>query len=265
VTIGERVGSGREADVWRWDDTTVLKLWRDPALVTRADQEQRCSRLAVDAGAPAPHAGARLEVDGRPGLLLEFAPGDNLNQVVGAQPWRLATVAARLARLQVSIHALEAPPSLPRLADAIAVRLADGLAAGAGARPSAAARDALRSLTALPSGDRLCHGNLHLANVIGDLVIDWGDASRGDPHAEIAQTIVRYHVARLRAGSATGRTLPAESLGRSLLRRSYLRAYAKMRPVDRALLRRWIPIRAAERLTEQVPGEAHVLERLARG
>jgi len=53
-------------------------------------------------------------------------------------------------------------------------------------------RTALRELNRLPTGGFLCHGDFHPDNVIwserGPVVIDWLDANRGDPAADVART-----------------------------------------------------------------------------
>jgi aminoglycoside phosphotransferase (APT) family kinase protein len=47
----------------------------------------------------------------------------------------------------------------------------------------------LSLLAEMPRGDRLCHGDFHPINVLGQtsqpLVIDWPDACRGDPSADV--------------------------------------------------------------------------------
>jgi aminoglycoside phosphotransferase (APT) family kinase protein len=122
-------------------------------------------------------------------------------------------------------------------------------------------------LVGIPPGDRLLHGNLHLGNVVKDgsrlTAIDWADASAGDPHAEVAQTIVRYHV----AGARTGDPRPASMVARAVrpsVRRAYLGAYQALATIDPARLTTWIGIRAVERLAENNDGERRVLERVAR-
>jgi len=55
----------------------------------------------------------------------------------------------------------------------------------------------------MPDGDRLCHGDFHPINVLGDLaqplVIDWLDAARGAPAADACRSylLLRLHAADL--------------------------------------------------------------------
>ena len=59
----------------------------------------------------------------------------------------------------------------------------------------------LTRLADMPDGDRLCHGDFHPINVLGEVsrpfVIDWPDACRGDPAADLCRSylLLRLHAA----------------------------------------------------------------------
>jgi aminoglycoside phosphotransferase (APT) family kinase protein len=50
------------------------------------------------------------------------------------------------------------------------------------------------ALARRPHGEAVCHGDLHPGNVImspqGPVIIDWIDASRGDPLADVARSVL---------------------------------------------------------------------------
>src|SRR5262245_55079407 len=85
-------------------------------------------------------------------------------------------------------------------------------------------------------GDRLCHGDFHPINVLGDLaqplVIDWPDAARGAPAADACRS---YLLLRLHAAD---------------LAEPYLDAYGRAGDVPRAPILAWLPYLAAARLAE---------------
>jgi aminoglycoside phosphotransferase (APT) family kinase protein len=116
----------------------------------------------------------------------------------------------------------------------------------------------LALLDDLPLGDRLCHGDLHPGNMLGSVsapvVIDWGDAARGDPTADVARTVVMLRFGRPLPGTM-GPLTRLVGVGRSIIRRSYLATYRRTTPIDDALLSRWQLVRAAARLAEPVPDE----------
>jgi Ser/Thr protein kinase RdoA (MazF antagonist) len=52
----------------------------------------------------------------------------------------------------------------------------------------------LKTLDTLPDGNRVCHGDFHPANVLMSgkdaNIIDWIDAARGNPLADVARTTI---------------------------------------------------------------------------
>lgn len=93
----------------------------------------------------------------------------------------------------------------------------------------------------MPKGDRLCHGDFHPINVLGQtsqpLVIDWPDACRGDPSADVCRSylLLKLHAAEI-----------AEP---------YLDAYCRITNISRVTIVGWLPYVAAARLAEDVPND----------
>jgi aminoglycoside phosphotransferase (APT) family kinase protein len=247
------LAEGREAEVFLRPDGTVLKLLRDPAWASRAEREAAALRTLRDHGHAAPAVVDVVTVDGRPGLVLERIEGDNLLALLGHRPQSVLAVARATAVVHLAMHDCPAPGGLPDLHDEVHRRLdvADLLAPAA----DGAVR---RMLDGLPRGDRLCHGDLHPGNILGSLaapaVIDWGDATRGDPVGDVARTVVLHRFAALPPGSPSSLRALA-GVGRRLLVGRYLATYRRSRPVGRDALDRWIVVRAAARLGDPVPDE----------
>jgi len=61
----------------------------------------------------------------------------------------------------------------------------------------------------MPHGDRLCHGDFHPLNILGDtldpVVIDWLDARRGDPVADVCRSylLLKLHAAEMPGPTST--------------------------------------------------------------
>ncbi|MEZ5230311.1 MAG: phosphotransferase [Acidimicrobiales bacterium] len=95
-------------------------------------------------------------------------------------------------------------------------------------------------------GDRLLHRDLHPMNVIlttdGAVVIDWSNASAGDPAFDVADTWALFACASAPAKGLDRILIP---LGRRVMLRSFLGQ------VDRAAARRAIPAAVAHRLTDR--------------
>jgi len=260
-TVGAVLGAGREAVVYAFGNDRVLKVFRDKAAGNRARAEFATTAVLLAHGLPVAAPVEIISVDGAPGLVSTRARGVDLNGTLSRAPWKVREVAARLACVQLALHAVRAPAELPELRDIIDQRIR-----AATSIPAPFAMSALAMLKTLPGGDRMCHGNLHLGNVIVDgdnaIVIDCGDASRGDPLAEVAQTLVRYRCARLRPGAPLRARL-GSAVGRRLLAALYVRAYG-VRPSANPLLARWEGVWAVDRMADGHPHERRRLSRLAR-
>jgi Ser/Thr protein kinase RdoA (MazF antagonist) len=111
---------------------------------------------------------------------------------------------------------------------------------------------AFSALAALPDGEAICHGDFHPANILlapdRAVVIDWIDASLGNPLADVARTSI------IAMGGATVQLSNRLLAGFvRLFHAAYLRHYFRLRPGGEAEYRRWLPIVAAARLSENIP------------
>jgi aminoglycoside phosphotransferase (APT) family kinase protein len=146
-----------------------------------------------------------------------------------------------LARLHARIHIHPA-----REIDGLKSRLATRIA-GTKLLDEPRKQILLGRLAGMPDGDRLCHGDFHPINVLGQnslpMVIDWADASCGEPAADVCRSylLVKLH---------------AEGIAEP-----YLDAYCNITNTPRAKILDWLPYVAAARLAEDVPDDwARLLE-----
>jgi aminoglycoside phosphotransferase (APT) family kinase protein len=253
----QRIAEGREAEIFAWEPGVVLKLFRaNPSAVQQRDTELAAMSVVASASAaagPMPAALGTVEVDGRPGLLIERVDGIDMLTKIGKQPWTVVRAGAAMAKTHVAVHRVRASPDLGTLHDRLARRMKDVSTH----RPDIAERG-LRTLESLPHGDRLLHGDFHPGNIIlsprGPIVIDWPNATRGDPAADIARTLLMLRLGELPPGSPwLVRRL--ERIGRSLLRSNYVSTYRKDGGIDMEIVGRWMVPVAVARLTEGIEEE----------
>ncbi len=241
---------------------TVLKLLRRADHGARVEREATALRALEADGYPAPRAVRSVAVDGRPGLVLERVDGRDQLAMIGRRPLSVFRAGRVMGEVHVAMHDCAAPPELPELHDELRVRIE-----AAEILPDDLRATALAMLDGLPRGDRLCHGDLHPGNILGawdrPVVIDWADASRGDPVADVARSTVLLTAGEAPPGSSMTVRMLAP-LGRRILHDRYLATYRSRRQVDPDLLRRWQAVRAAGRLWEPVPDEHPALLRLVR-
>ena len=264
VRISElrRIGAGREAEVYCLDERRVLRLARTAALRAEVERERVALLAARRCGAPAPAVFERMDVDGRPGLVLERLDAHDLLAGMLRRPWEIARVPVALAGLHTSLHETVAPAELPDLRTEVAERLQSGLV------PRDVRDAALRALQQLPDGDRLCHGDFHPGNVLrrrrgGYVVIDWKAATRGDPAGDVARTRLLLLGAWI-PGAGPRQLQLLLTPFRWALYAAYLRAYQRQRELERSAIIAWVPVLAAARLSYDIPQERTPMLALAR-
>jgi len=245
----ELLGDGAEAEIFAWPDDRVVRLMRagigSPAL-------EQVAMRAVEGRVDIPTPGELVTIDGRLGLIMERIDGADFYSTLSRLPWASFHVFALMGRLHARLLSTPAPPELPDLHDYLRTQLEHPSV------PPAARVAALEALDTLPTARAVCHGDFHPGNLLSDgtrtVVIDWSNATRGNPQADIARTDLL-----LRTTSNT--ELPPAArfvggVGRSLLLRAYHRGVRQAGlPTDREQVRRWQIIRAAARFEERRPAD----------
>jgi Ser/Thr protein kinase RdoA (MazF antagonist) len=161
-TAGRKlIGEGREAEIFEWEDDTVLRLLRpgfDPA---RVEREAAAMRVASVGGVDVPTVHGTTTVDGRAGLVMDRVDGPDLITLMGRRPWTIPRAARIVGRGQAAMHEVVAPPDLGSLRDHARDKIKPTTDL-----PVELAELALATLDTLPDGDRLLHGDFHPGNVL---------------------------------------------------------------------------------------------------
>ena len=255
--LGHAIAFGGTAEIYAWESDWVLKLFFERYTLETVEYEQRIGRAICATGLPVPAVGNIVHVGRRAGLLYRRVGGRSMDRDLADHPQRFLTHIRQLAGLHAEMHAHPLQADIPQLHDRLKqkIRRADPL-------PDNVRGAALRALDEMPTGDRLCHGDFHPGNVLlgqGDpVIIDWIDSSIGNPLADVARTSI------LTLGFAALQPAMAARLGIRTFHLLYLRRYFQLRPGGRDEYRRWLPIIAAARLDENVPGWEGWLLRRAR-
>ncbi len=250
MSKGALIGEGRIAEIYAWGDNQVLKLFREWCVPDWVDYEAQIARTVHAAGAPAPAVGEVVDVDGRRGIIYECVDGAPMTRRITSKPWTLFRCARLLAELHATMHTCTVP-DLPPLRQRLENKIRD-----AEPLPASWKTAALQALDQLPDDNVLCHGDFHPENVLmsprGATIIDWPDATRGHPLADVARTSLLLRVGGLPPGAALRRLLQS---ARAAFHAVYLRRYMQLRPASRSELAAWqLPV-AAGRLSEDIPEE----------
>jgi tRNA A-37 threonylcarbamoyl transferase component Bud32 len=236
--IGRLLAAGQVAEVFE-RGSRVLKLYKSTAAKPAAFREAGVHAAVEALGLPVPKVWSVEQIAGRWGLVF-----DRVNQASFAEhmlnnlddgPLYLAEYLECMVRLHMRIHAHEAVQFA-----SLKVRLAVNIAATE-LLDERRKQDLLAGIADMPDGDRLCHGDFHPMNILGDVsqpvIIDWPDARRGDPAADVCRSylLMKLHAAEI---------APA-----------YLDAYCGTSGIARPAVLSWLPYVAAARFAEDVPDE----------
>jgi uncharacterized protein (TIGR02172 family) len=246
---------GRTAEVYAWDEGTILKLYRDWCPPNWVEHEARIAHAVTEAGLPVPAAGDIVEMDGRRGILYERVAGPSMLDAISQNPLKLLSYARVLASLHVEMHRTRLATELPFQRASLT-----GAIESAKSLPEEYRQPVFAALQKLPDGDQLCHGDFHPGNVIlsprGPVVIDWMTAAKGHPAADVARTRLLLKMGDPPQGGALRMIL---LLGRDLYYRSYLQAYRQSSPGIVKQSQAFMTIQMAARLNEDIPVEREKL------
>jgi uncharacterized protein (TIGR02172 family) len=248
MSKGALIGKGRTADIYAWGDDSVLKLFHAGRSSGEAAYEAKIASAVHASGAASPALLDTVEFEGRQGLIYERIHGPSLAEVLRHSPWQLPRLARAFARLQASMHRRTAS-DLPSQRQCLSRKIE-----AASPLPSELKERALQALSHLPDGNVLCHGDFHPENIImsprGPVTIDWVDATRGNPLADVARTSLILSAAHLylpaNPGSLAVRFIIAA------FHRIYLAHYVRATNTQERQIRVWRGPVAAARLEEAI-------------
>lgn len=234
-----------------WAQPLVLRLLPAADRHEQAVREAAVQAWCAAAGFPAPEVLAVFgpgEGFGLPAQVMERAPGTTALDALKRRPWTALRLVDQLARLQLELHALPTE-GWPGTADAAALadqrlRLPRVVVERTGSPELQAALGRVEAILPIALGGPgpvVCHGDFHPLNVMVDgaagTVIDWTDAGLGPREADVARTLLLFHIAAIAAGSAAERVV-LQRIGPRLARR-YRRAYEAGAALDPLRLLAW--------------------------
>jgi thiamine kinase len=246
--VGDLVARGTRSTVHAYGRGTVIKVPAPSTPEGWIHAEAQYADAARGAGAPAPRLLGVERIDGRAASVWERVGGTSMWQLVVDRPGESAALGRLLADVQRGLFELVPPVTLPRQRDRLVSKIRR---AAATVDPSLG-----RALAFLPpqvGTPRLCHGDLHPSNVLlgpdGPVIVDWFDASRGDPIADVA----RSSVTLLNDGANPPEHLPgADPATLRVLTASHLERLREHLEIDDDLLARWQAVSAVGRIAEGV-------------
>ena len=249
LQLGELIGQGRTADIHAWeDDKTVIKLYQDWFQLEWIHIEKARFQAVQGFGLPIPTVGEVTRESNRNGLILERINGMNMLDMLLQKPTLASSLAARLAKLQAELHAVNGQPDIPLLHQKLEekIRAAKPL-------PDDLKTALIEKLHTMPHGNSICHGDFHPGNIVVTkdeaVIVDWLDCAYGNPIADVARSTILF------LGGITGDDNldpKTEELIHNF-HQQYLNHYFAITKQDRAEYEQWLPIIAGARLDENIP------------
>ena len=199
------LAEGRVSNVYVSKDKHVLKLLHKTVPDEKVDDEFRRCQIITKAGVTSPRALEIVEVDGRRGIIFEWAGERDLMNAKLGNPLNLNSGSEFMSKVHQDFLNREAP-ELPGIKEE-ALRMSRLLPEGT-IRPEQF-EILQRYLDRLPSGNNICHMDFHPGNIMltngyndGYQVIDWSEAVKGVPAADIAMTSLILSMAENSPGTS---------------------------------------------------------------
>jgi hypothetical protein len=163
-TIGHLLAAGNVAEIFAWGNR-VVKLYKSSAAKPAAFREAAIHAAVEALGLPVPKVWSVQEIGGRWGLVLDRVRHASFGEQMLGNLDDVSRYLECMVRLHIRIHANPAV-HLPGLN----VRLAANIAATELLDKSQKQR-LLGGIANMADGGRLCHGDFHPMNILGDVSI----------------------------------------------------------------------------------------------
>lgn len=251
-----KIGSGRTAEIFRYSEDKVLKLYRAAFPRKAIDEEFRIGLYLNNIGLAIARTYELFELEGATGIVFEYIDGVSMLQNLAKKPWLLFSYSKQMARLQWHIHqtSLDINHGIPSLKESLEGRISRA--------PLLASEEKsllVSHLRKLKDGSAICHGDFHPDNIIvsknGLVTVDWITARIGDPIADVARTSLLLTMGTLPEGKTSFEIFLTKYF-RNVFYNRYIRQYKKLSGLSDAVLEDWkLPVAAARLLENVSPTE----------
>lgn len=261
-SLASPLGVGHTAEVYLWDEGTVLKLFYEGYPLDAIEREAQIARRVHDVGLPTPSViGGIIKANGRYGLGYERVRGGSMLDMLVSQPESLVRYANLQAKLQADLHSRTGIEGVPNQRGKLRAMIQSVRLLTRDRRSTV-----LDLLDGLPEGNQLCHGDFHPGNLLltgdGPVIIDWMDATLGNPVADVARSSLLISEGQLPEDDPMSKQL---ARFRGQFHQAYLNRYFQLRPVDGTEFDRWRLVVAAARLSEGIREEQALLRLIETG
>lgn len=181
------IGKGAVGTIYRYDEETVLKVYRPETPMEELEKERERSQIAFVNGIPTAISYDIVRVGDGYGLLYELVPSGSLGSCINRDPEHAEDYAVKFAEVLKQVHELDTGAmALPDVTEGYR-RAAKNMSRYLTEEEYGIA---LRWIDAMPKGKTVLHGDFHPKNIMvqnGEpLLIDMGDICCGHPIYDVA-------------------------------------------------------------------------------
>ncbi|MFP3719514.1 aminoglycoside phosphotransferase family protein [Niallia circulans] len=234
MKFGKAIATGNTATIYV-NDKTIMKVYKDYLPPAEAEMEARKQRFAHACGLPVPKVLDVTMVENKQVLIMEYIKGNTLGELLFKNEKKAEYYMSLSIDIQQQIHQ-HGGIALEPISYKWGRQIAESQILDEESKSLL-----LNKLKTMPQETRLCHGDLHLFNLVkaeGSVwIIDWVDAGAGDSLADVCRTYLLY----------------AENY--QDLADLYLHIYCSKTGLTKEDILQWIPIVAAARLSENISKE----------
>lgn len=252
-TLGKKIGTGANADVYEYGAGKIVKLFNSLDHARGIHEEFRHTMAVWQNGLPVPQPYEIVDIDGLPGLVMEHIEGIPLASTMLNGDYKKS--ARILARLQYQLHTMPVDKLDPKDFNSVKGNLTWMI----NRQPCLSADEksaVLSRLEALPDGHSLCHGDLHMLNVImrGEepVVIDWQGTTIGCPAYDVMQLLILLRYAVIPEGMLPQELIDNFYLTRDEMEREFLDEYLALSKMTLDEIEAWLAPCAASRLWSDI-------------
>lgn len=263
---GAKLAEGACAEIFAWGDggDRIVKLAKPNTNRFALERELRHCRIAWQLGLPVPQPFELVRVAGRDGIVFERARGESILSRFAA--YALARTSGPGSQTEEDcLHARTTARALHLIHSHSSDALADQNASlrrdiGRTVHLTDEEKAAvLQQLDALPRKRQLCHGDPNPGNFLlspgGVAVVDWNNATLGNPEADLAEYVLMLRHARLPAGTAL-EVVDLFEASRAGSIELFTREYQALSGVGAAEVEPWMAPIAARKLAADAISEA---------
>lgn len=232
--IGTILAKGNTASIYL-SDQKIYKLYEKRLPRSEAFKEATKQEIAHANGLQVPKVLGVTMIKGRQALVMEYSDAASFGDLLFEEKIPADELLRKAIHIQRDIHTREVK-NIERMNDKLKVQISNAPYLHEKRRSQL-----IHKLHQLDGPLRLCHGDFHLFNLLNTkpsaTIIDWVDASAGNPLADVCRSYLLYL------------QFSAE------LASSYMKLYVEISGVQEDSIYQWLSILAAARLTEDVSSD----------